>query len=347
MGFDVAQWLSFSDEFREQREQHDVLEHIGMVARVVSVLVAQHYSIVLDDPPLRPTYILPGTLEAGKGECPRSTATHTDLHRPAAHGDRRLRARIWRRLAEARRIARYCLMDTLGCGMLGAELSRLHEVARARRARRRAAGRRARAGHALTSSIRSRRAFNIGAMVRWLDFNDTWLAAEWGHPSDNLGAILAVADYLSRRAVAARRDAADGPRRADRDDQGARNPGRPRAGEQLQPRRPRSRAARARRVTAVATRDARRHARTDRQRASRTRGSTAARCAPIGTRRTPARARAGPRAMRRAARVRHALIALTRRDGLSVGAHARRRGASRTCCSRASRSRSRSRSAAT
>ncbi|HEY6643754.1 bifunctional 2-methylcitrate dehydratase/aconitate hydratase [Povalibacter sp.] len=44
-------------------------------------------------------------------------------------------------------------------------------------------------------------AFNIGAMVRWLDFNDTWLAAEWGHPSDNLGGILAVADYLSRRNV--------------------------------------------------------------------------------------------------------------------------------------------------
>ena len=42
-------------------------------------------------------------------------------------------------------------------------------------------------------------AFNIGAQVRWLDFNDTWLAAEWGHPSDNLGAILAVADYVSRR----------------------------------------------------------------------------------------------------------------------------------------------------
>src|SRR2546422_5261637 len=41
-------------------------------------------------------------------------------------------------------------------------------------------------------------AFNIGAMIRWLDFNDTWLAAEWGHPSDNLGAILAVADWLSR-----------------------------------------------------------------------------------------------------------------------------------------------------
>ncbi|HEY6457193.1 MAG TPA: 2-methylcitrate dehydratase, partial [Steroidobacteraceae bacterium] len=41
-------------------------------------------------------------------------------------------------------------------------------------------------------------AFNIGTMIRWLDFNDTWLAAEWGHPSDNLGAILAVADYLAR-----------------------------------------------------------------------------------------------------------------------------------------------------
>jgi 2-methylcitrate dehydratase len=46
-------------------------------------------------------------------------------------------------------------------------------------------------------------AFNIGALVRWLDFNDTWLAAEWGHPSDNLGAILAVADYLSRQRSAA------------------------------------------------------------------------------------------------------------------------------------------------
>jgi 2-methylcitrate dehydratase len=46
-------------------------------------------------------------------------------------------------------------------------------------------------------------AFNIGAMIRWLDFNDTWLAAEWGHPSDNLGGILAVADYLSRQNRAA------------------------------------------------------------------------------------------------------------------------------------------------
>ncbi|SBT03972.1 2-methylcitrate dehydratase [Candidatus Propionivibrio aalborgensis] len=49
-------------------------------------------------------------------------------------------------------------------------------------------------------------AFNIGSMIRWLDFNDTWLAAEWGHPSDNLGGILAVADWLSRGAVAAGRE---------------------------------------------------------------------------------------------------------------------------------------------
>jgi 2-methylcitrate dehydratase len=47
-------------------------------------------------------------------------------------------------------------------------------------------------------------AFNIGAMIRWLDFNDTWLAAEWCHPSDNLGAILAVADYLSRNGTPVR-----------------------------------------------------------------------------------------------------------------------------------------------
>ena len=49
-------------------------------------------------------------------------------------------------------------------------------------------------------------AFNIGAMIRWLDFNDTWLAAEWGHPSDNLGGILATADYLSRQARLEGRD---------------------------------------------------------------------------------------------------------------------------------------------
>ncbi|MCT1525778.1 bifunctional 2-methylcitrate dehydratase/aconitate hydratase [Sphingobacterium hotanense] len=50
-------------------------------------------------------------------------------------------------------------------------------------------------------------AFNIGAMVRWLDFNDTWLAAEWGHPSDNLGGILAVADWISRNRIAGGKEA--------------------------------------------------------------------------------------------------------------------------------------------
>jgi len=50
-------------------------------------------------------------------------------------------------------------------------------------------------------------AFNIGTLIRWLDFNDTWLAAEWGHPSDNLGAILAVADYLSRKNQAKKKPA--------------------------------------------------------------------------------------------------------------------------------------------
>jgi 2-methylcitrate dehydratase len=100
--------------------------------------------------------------------------------------------------AEARRIARYCLMDTLGCGILalgfpactkllgpvvpGAEL---------------AGGARVPGTRFTLDPVTA--AFNIGTMIRWLDFNDTWLAAEWGHPSDNAGAILAVADYVSRQ----------------------------------------------------------------------------------------------------------------------------------------------------
>ncbi len=103
---------------------------------------------------------------------------------------------------EAYRTARYCLMDTLACGMMslaypactrllgpvvpGATLPGGARVPGTR--------------HELEPV---HAAFNIGAMVRWLDFNDTWLAAEWGHPSDNLGGILATADYLSRLAVAA------------------------------------------------------------------------------------------------------------------------------------------------
>ena len=68
-------------------------------------------------------------------------------------------------------------------------------------------------------------AFNIGAMIRWLDFNDTWLAAEWGHPSDNLGGILATADWLSRDRDCRGPTAADHARRSDRHDQGARDSG--------------------------------------------------------------------------------------------------------------------------
>ncbi|WP_423064120.1 bifunctional 2-methylcitrate dehydratase/aconitate hydratase [Candidiatus Paracoxiella cheracis] len=94
--------------------------------------------------------------------------------------------------------ARYCLLDTLACGFLalanphctkllgpvvpGATLKKGARVPGTRYE---------------LEPVQA--AFNIGALVRWLDFNDTWLAAEWGHPSDNLGGILAVADYLNRQ----------------------------------------------------------------------------------------------------------------------------------------------------
>ena len=99
--------------------------------------------------------------------------------------------------AEALETARWCLLDTLACGIMalrypactrllgpvvpGLTMSRGARVPGT--------------SHELDPVTA---AFNLGAMVRWLDFNDTWLAAEWGHPSDNLGAILAVADWLSR-----------------------------------------------------------------------------------------------------------------------------------------------------
>jgi len=100
--------------------------------------------------------------------------------------------------------ARYCLLDTLGCGFeaLGypACTKLLGPIV---------------PGTIVPNGARVpgtayqldpvQAAFNIGAMIRWLDFNDTWLAAEWGHPSDNLGGILACADWLSRNAVAAGR----------------------------------------------------------------------------------------------------------------------------------------------
>ena len=86
----------------------------------------------------------------------------------------------------------------------------------------------------LTYSTRSQAAFDIGAMIRWLDYNDTWLAAEWGHPSDNLGGILATADLWPRNR-SRKGDAADHGRVLHRHDQGPRDPGRPGPGEQLQP----------------------------------------------------------------------------------------------------------------
>jgi 2-methylcitrate dehydratase len=98
--------------------------------------------------------------------------------------------------------ARNCLIDTLGCGLEALEYPACTKLL----------------GPVVHGTIVPngarvpgtqfqldpvQAAFNIGAMIRWLDFNDTWLAAEWGHPSDNLGGILAVADWLSRNAVAA------------------------------------------------------------------------------------------------------------------------------------------------
>jgi 2-methylcitrate dehydratase len=98
---------------------------------------------------------------------------------------------------EAIETARFDLLDTLGCGLLALRYpdctKRLGPIV---------------PGAVLNDGARVpgtawqldpvHAAFNIGAMIRWLDFNDTWLAAEWGHPSDNLGGILALADYLSR-----------------------------------------------------------------------------------------------------------------------------------------------------
>jgi len=106
---------------------------------------------------------------------------------------------------EAYETARYCLIDTLGCGIEALNYPACTKLL----------------GPIVPGTIvlngakvpgtqfqldPVQAAFNIGAMVRWLDFNDTWLAAEWGHPSDNLGGILATADWLSRTRIAAGKD---------------------------------------------------------------------------------------------------------------------------------------------
>jgi len=105
------------------------------------------------------------------------------------------------RSEEALETAAYCLSDALGCGLEALEYPACTKLL----------------GPVVPGTVVPHgarvpgtdfvldpilAAFNIGAMVRWLDFNDTWLAAEWGHPSDNLGGILAVADWLSRSAMA-------------------------------------------------------------------------------------------------------------------------------------------------
>ncbi len=107
--------------------------------------------------------------------------------------------------AEAFQTARLCLMDSLGCAVLALRFSECAKML----------------GPVVPGTVVPHgarvpgtdyvldpvtAAFNIGTMVRWLDFNDTWLAAEWGHPSDNLGAILGVADWMSRTQRAQGRD---------------------------------------------------------------------------------------------------------------------------------------------
>jgi 2-methylcitrate dehydratase len=97
--------------------------------------------------------------------------------------------------------ARYCLMDTLGCGLEALSYSActklLGPIVPGTTVPN---GAKVPGTNYQLDPINA--AFNIGAMIRWLDFNDTWLAAEWGHPSDNLGGILAVADWLSRTRIA-------------------------------------------------------------------------------------------------------------------------------------------------
>ena len=97
--------------------------------------------------------------------------------------------------------AHYCLMDTIACGFQALEFPACTKLlGPVVPGATMAGGARVPGTSYELDPVMA--AFNIGAMNRWLDFNDTWLAAEWGHPSDNLGGILAIADYLSRQARA-------------------------------------------------------------------------------------------------------------------------------------------------
>src|SRR5215470_242835 len=103
--------------------------------------------------------------------------------------------------SEAEAVAQLCLMDSLGCALQALSYPACTKLL----------------GPVVPGAVLSggarvpgtayeldpvRAAFNLGAMIRWLDFNDTWLAAEWGHPSDNFGGILTVSDYLCRSGTA-------------------------------------------------------------------------------------------------------------------------------------------------
>src|SRR3989440_6075215 len=101
------------------------------------------------------------------------------------------------RSTDAFETARYCLMDTLGCGFEALEYPActklLGPIVRGTLVPN---GAKVPGTQFQLDPVQA--AFNLGAMIRWLDFNDTWLAAEWGHPSDNLGGILMTADWLAR-----------------------------------------------------------------------------------------------------------------------------------------------------
>lgn len=103
--------------------------------------------------------------------------------------------------SEALNTARYCLMDTLGCGLMALRFpectKHLGPIVEGTMVPH---GARVPGTSLRLDPVKA--AWDIGCIIRWLDFNDTWLAAEWGHPSDNLGGILAVADYLSQTRVA-------------------------------------------------------------------------------------------------------------------------------------------------
>ena len=102
--------------------------------------------------------------------------------------------------ADAWNTARHCLMDTLGCGLLALRFPECTKHLGPDCADQLTPnGARVPGTTHRLDPIKA--AFDIGCMVRWLDYNDTWLAAEWGHPSDNLGGILAVADYISQQSV--------------------------------------------------------------------------------------------------------------------------------------------------